>query len=756
MSASPRRHQATLARTGRTRAARLVEMTLLAALCALALLVLRPTYGGNGYLIAGGAGVAAGLVVGYAGAALDVSALLVAAVTVMAYFAVGLVVPGPGSLSGLVDLAGHGWKQLLTTLPPVGDSGPLLGLPFLLGLSAAALGGSLALRTRLSFAPLLAPSGLLAATILLGPPASSTLPLGAGFVAAALAWAAVRHQRTRPPVQNGARQTTRVALGAAMLAVAALGASVIGPGLPLAKANHRVVLRNYVRPPFDVQQYPSPLAGFRKYTKNGLLYDKTLFTVTGLPGGAPLRIATMTTYDGTVWAAADPDDTTSSTATFQRVGSSISTTGAGIWATVTVRINHDYDDVWLPTAGQLATVSFAGSHRRQYGRALRYNLATDTGVVPPRVRDGDSYATRVLVPPPAPDLGRVEPFGTADVDPGLTAFLQSSTTTWTHGVDGTWPQVLAVARHLREVGRYSDGAGDEAQYLPGHSIGRLTTFLAGAQIVGDDEQYAAAFALMTMFLGVPARVVLGAVPEPGGVVKGRDVHAWVEVHAADGSWLRIPTEEFMPDTSKKPDKIPPQQQQDSSAAVVPPPNSVHPPSSLDSPDQQQTRVDRRTGDNATHGRGGNQFLHALGLVGTYGIPPVAVVVLPGLVIVAVKGLRRRRRRGRGPTATRVAAGWREMVDVARDLGRPVPAGQTRREDARTLGPLGLAPLAASADSVVFGPGQPPPDAAAWYWSEVDRTRRDISRGLTRWRRLRMAVSLRSLRPSRPVRMTGRS
>jgi hypothetical protein len=142
------------------------------------------------------------------------------------------------------------------------------------------------------------------------------------------------------------------------------------------------------------------------------------------------------------------------------------------------------------------------------------------------------------------------------------------------------------------------------------------------------------------------------------------------------------------------------------------------------------------------------------VIGTYGIPPLAAIVLPGLLIVCLKVLRRRRRRSRGPTATQVAAGWREIVDFARDLGRPVPGGQTRREDARTLGPLGLAPLAASADAVVFGPGQPPADAAEWYWSEIERARREISRGLTRRQRLRAAVSLRSFRtPRRPVRVS---
>lgn len=759
MAGAPSRHRraAEAPKRSATLVAQLGDLAFLAALCVIALLALRTTYGGTGYLMSGCIGIAAGLVISYAGAALAVPVLLVAVATVAAYFLVGLVVPGPKSLSGLNSLAVHGWKQLLTTLPPIGDSGPLLGLPFLLGLAAAALGGTLALRTKPSFAPLFAPAALFATTILLGLGKATTLPLGAAFVAVALGWAAVRHQRTRPIVQHGARQTTRLVLAVGMLAVAALGASAIGPGFPLAKANRRVVLRNYVHPPFDLQQYPSPLAGFRNYAKGGALYDKTLFTAGGLPDGAPLRIATMTDYDGSVWATGDPTATTSSMATFQRVGTSISTTGDGTRATVKVQINHDYNDVWLPTAGQLSKVQF---HTKGYGGAFRYNLDTDTGVIPLRLKDGDRYTMRALVPAPTPDLTHVDAFGTADVDPTVAALVGSAVTQWTHGVNSGWPQVLAVAKHLRDVGRYSDGNGDERVYLPGHSIGRLTSFISGNQnqglqaLVGDDEQYAALFALMTEFLGVPARVVLGAVPEPDGTVKGKDVHAWVEVHAGNGDWLRIPTSEFMPDTTKKPEKIPPQQQQNSSAAVVPPPNSVRPPSSVDSPDQQQTRVDRRTNKNSSSSGGSNGFLHALGLIGTYGGPPIGAIVLPCLLIIGLKGLRRRRRRTQGAVTTQVAAGWREIVDFARDAGRPVPGGQTRPEDARTLGPLGLGSLAASADSVVFGPGQPTPDAAAWYWSEVERARREISHGLSRWQRLRAAVSLRSFRtPRRPVRLT---
>lgn len=119
----------------------------------------------------------------------------------------------------------------------------------------------------------------------------------------------------------------------------------------------------------------------------------------------------------------------------------------------------------------------------------------------------------------------------------------------------TWAAVTAAAEFMRTSGAYSDGTSpSDARYLPGHSAGRLTAFLTDPkQIVGNDEQYAATFALVANQLGMPARVVLGAVVPEGGTVRGQDVHAWVEVHDASGEWLAVPSTVFMPDRSKRPD-----------------------------------------------------------------------------------------------------------------------------------------------------------------------------------------------------------
>ena len=86
-------------------------------------------------------------------------------------------------------------------------------------------------------------------------------------------------------------------------------------------------------------------------------------------------------------------------------------------------------------------------------------------------------------------------------------------------------RVFAIADHLTTEGRYSDGvAAAEKIYHPGHNVNRLGDEFANAPImVGNDEQYAAIMALLANNVGVPARVVMGAVVPEDGVIEGRDV-----------------------------------------------------------------------------------------------------------------------------------------------------------------------------------------------------------------------------------------
>lgn len=731
----------------------LVDAAFLSALFIVALLGFRTTYTGWGFLLAGGAGLALGVLAGHVASALRRPMIAVAAMTVAVFFLLGGLVamrgsggvPTPATLIGLADLGVHGWKQLLTTLPPVDGAGPLLVIPYILGLLCGAGGFTLARRVSLSAAPIGAPFAVLVAVILLGTGEAAGL-LGAVFAAVGTGWLAVRAARHRSGTRaGGMRSVTAVVLVGAAAGLVLLAS----PVLPGTGSADRLVLRNYVEPPFEIGAYASPLVGYRKHTKDAnQLWDQTLFTVDGLPQGERVRIATLDGYDGRVWGATnDPSGAAGPLQrnNFQRVGVQIPVTGSGAEADVTIRIEAAYataDELsaWLPTAGHAREIAFTGERKAGHTESLRYNLATASGIVADRLREGDTYALRTLLAATGiPD--DAQPFGPPTVRTGELAFVRSKVAKWTGGAGTMAERLKAAAAYLRDNGAYTDGGPGETEYLPGHSTARLTAFFNAKRPAGNDEQYAAAYALVANEIGMPARVVLGAVPGAGGVVRGENVQAWVEIHLANGSWAVIPNTEYMPDRSKKPDHQPPQEIENTDAAVVPPPNTVKMPSSL---------VDASRTDASGVGTGpiGERFpvwLEDL-LVGV-GSVLLPICALVGL-LVGTKALRRHRRRTRGSTTARFATGWREVVDHARDLGTKVPRGLTRRQEAALLARFDLRGLAVHADDHVFGPGTPDQAAVDAFWAAVRQTRSRMRAVVPWWRRWLAAVDVRTFLPAR--------
>jgi hypothetical protein len=773
----------------RTTRTDLVDAAFVAVLGTFALLGFAATFAGWRYLAVGAAGLGAGLVLSHAVSALRKPVLLLAAAVVAVFFAGGvpLVLPGApltaGTVRTLAESAVYGWKQLLTTLPPVTEP-RLVVIAWILGLLCGAAGSAVALRVPAApgrtaalraAAPVAVPALTLALVILLGThePAAQVAD-GAGFAVVALLWTAVRLGRTtgRTAARRGSA-AGRLLAGAGVLGVAAGAAFAAGP--VLAGGNGRDVLRDHVVPPFDIGAYASPLVGFRKYTRDAnQLWDQPLFTVTGLPDGAPVRIALLDDYDGSVWGAGGAR----TDGGYQRVGTTFGPAGG---STVRVTIAAAYAaatdlNPWLPGAGTAGSIEFAGARRAALAESLRVNLAASTGLVTARLAAGDSYTVRTTVA--AVTLPQdAQPAGRPALTENAQALLSSKVATWTRGAAGGTAQLKAVAAYLRANGAYTDGGPGEGQYLPGHSLGRLAAFFNGNRPAGNDEQYAAAYALIANYLGLPARVVLGATPGAGGVVRGGDVHAWVEVHVA-GGWATVPQTEFMPDVSKKPEQQPPQAAENTDAIVVPPPNAARQPTST----TDTSRTDPRTTGGEKHRTPWWQrWWRVIAPAVTYGGPPLLAVLLAAGAVAGAKLRRRHRRRTRGPVTGRYAGGWRELVDAARDLGADVPAGGTRQEEAVLLAGLGLAGgtrpgevhppagpgpgaagrpgvdlgrLATAADAAVYGAGEPAAAQAAEYWREIDAARRLLTRSGGRWRRWRAVLSPRSLRPRRRRRRAG--
>ncbi len=746
----------------------LVDAGFLVGMLVLALVGFRTTFDTPVYLAAGVLGILLGVGLSHVANVLRQPVIVIAGLVIAVYFLVGGfvgvrdhlvagVVPTPSSLSGLSSVAVGGWKDLLTTLPPVDGTGQLVILPYLLGLLGGTVGFTVARRTRLPWVALLTPLAVTGMIILLGTrtPAAA-LPIGLGTAALAAGWVVVRARRLSLVTVGGSEstgRTARVVTGAALLALAGVGAALAAPYLP-GGARERVVLRAYVEPPFDPTSYPSPVAGFRKYTEGAkLLWDQTLVSVTGLPAGSRLRFATLDAYSGTAWGAGSAASDATRPDSYQRVGTSIEQPSVREPATYTVTVEAAYAavsdlNVWLPAAGPATRVEFAGGNGPAHAASLRYNLALGQGIVPDRLRTGDVITLSGGVSATVSD-GKLIPGNGVLMESSSFGFISAQATKWGGGQGDPWTQVMTAAKYLKLTGAYSDGTNAaEVQYLPGHGMGRLLTFANVKQPVGNDEQYAAVFALVANQLGVPARVVLGAAVPEGGKVRGQDVHVWVEVLASDGSWVGVPETVFMPDRNKKPDQQEPPAADTVQSKVVPPPPAARPPASADSLGTADAGAEGLIDDSPD-----TVFTWPAWVVTAARIagPPLAAVLTGCALIVLAKVLRRRRRRLRGAPTARLAGGWREIVDRAADLGATVPAAATRREQGVGLAALGVRDLADAADAGVFGPGDPTEADVAAFWNRVDGARKGMATAYPRWKRWRAAVSLRSLLGARPLR-----
>ena len=372
-----------------------------------------------------------------------------------------------------------------------------------------------------------------------------------------------------------------------------LVAAVVAAGSNLVVApvaeDGRYVLRQNIIPPFDPQAYPSPLAGLRKFEK--IQREQTLFTVDGLPTGARLRFATMDAYNGLVWNVVNGDGgPADGSGVFRRVGARVVAPRAGAPARVTVHVDT-YHEIWLPTVGELTDVSFNGSHAPQLGDSFRYNATTSIGVVPNGLTNGDSYTMDVVIPPdPDPTTLPDHTFASVTM-PDLTGVPDEVSTLasdWAGAGGASYAQLVALVDTLKR-GAFSDGDAQSGVNAPaGHGAKRVRDFLAGDQLVGDSEQYAAVLALMSRELGMPARVVLGVVPPAAGFtgqVTGAMVSAWVEVDFAGLGW--VPFDPTPPVTSlPKKQQVKPQTNPQGTV-LDPPILAAQPPVPLPPPQAQE-------------------------------------------------------------------------------------------------------------------------------------------------------------------------
>lgn len=725
---------------------RAADLVVVVALGLLVSLGWDSVHGGSVWWLPVAGGLLLGALLALVGTALRLPAMALVALGAVVFLLAGAplalpgsTVPGPDAIRVLLDSAVHGWRDLVTLVPPVGARDGLLVPALLASLVAGLLAGSLALRLRRTWPALAVLGALLVGVALLGTDRPvAPLVQGAVLTVVGLAWAAVRrHRAAASLVERGSRVPSRTVVGVVtVLAVAALS-GLTAPSVA-APERERFSLREVVEPPIDPQAYASPLVSFRKYVKD--LPDTTLFTVEGLPDGARLRLATLDTYDGVVWRVSGrgPDGG----GRYVHVEGPTGDVAGAPTTPVTVEVDG-YSGVWLPTVGQTAQAQFAGPDAEALADAFHYNAATGTGLSTRPLRSGDRYTLQAVVVPPPTDeqvaqavaapVALTPPEGVPTVVPEQAGAFAGTATT-------AGAKAQALASQLATLGYFSHGLDGQSSRA-GHGADRIAALLADeTAMIGDGEQYAAAMALMARRLDLPARVVMGFRPDTSGggpvTVTGDDVSAWVEVALAGHGWVAF---DPVPDESREPQLQQPTPRSEPRPRVDQPPPPVSEPE--EPPPTSSEGTDERT---PVPDSGLGRWL----AVAAWVLIPLLLLLTPVAVLLWLKHRRRRRRATRGSPSARIAGGWAELVDTARDLGTPPPPRATRREAARVLdsryAAAGTLGLAERADHGVFAPDEPTEAEVAQFWAEVEASLRGMSSSVPLVRRVRGRLSPASL------------
>ena len=199
-----------------------------------------------------------------------------------------------------------------------------------------------------------------------------------------------------------------------------------------------------------------------------------------------------------------------------------------------------YSGVWLPAGGEVQSLRISGDRGRDIAGGLYYNAGSATLLTAAGIGAGDSYETSVLFPEEYDDA-QLAQYGFADsVQPrlqGEPAIIGAKAAEYAGEETTPVQRVRRLQQILATEGYFSNGKDGETPSLPGHGAARMLGLLDAEQMVGDDEQYAVAMALMARKLGIPARVVMGFYPDweeldpaPAKIeITGDDVHAWVEI-----------------------------------------------------------------------------------------------------------------------------------------------------------------------------------------------------------------------------------
>jgi transglutaminase-like putative cysteine protease len=746
-----------------------IDIAVVLVLSAIGMIGFGTAFDSVNYLIAGLGGLVIGGAAAYVAYRLGFGALLTAAVAVVAYYLFGSpialfgdalfgVLPTLGTLASLSVGAVFGWADIMTLRAPVSLPDYVTAVPYLSGWIVALVSVTLALRwlprrPRVAWRSgilLIGPAVLYLGGVLLGTDEPYFAAIrGITFAVVALIWLGWRRRDgAQVALNDGGAMLRRKVLGTvAVVGTAALLGGVVGSLVAPAPEN-RFVLREQIEPPFEPLNYPSPLAGFREYTKD--LVDTTVFTVDGLEAGQRIRLATMDTYNGVIWGVAGAEQATDASGSFRLVGRTIPdpplfSTNSSVSLDVTIGA---YDDVWIPDAGYADSITLSDADKK-FAQDVRYNDATGTAVLTSGLSEGASYTLEAsLQSLPSPEqlvdvpVASITPSSVSNTpDPVIARATEIANTATT-----PYAKLQAIEQYLATTGFLSHGtASDQAPSRAGHGADRMYDMVTLPTMVGDEEQYASLFALMARSFNYPVRVVMGFAPEVTGdgpiAVTGDDVTAWPEVAFEGVGWIPFyPT----PDETDVPqDQVP-------KPKTEPQPQVRQPPRTDTEQDDLVTAVEIDDSDDDEEDPPFvvPTWVYILGIVLAV---PLVFLLVPLLIIAGIKARRLRRRRAapRGDTAT--AGAWDELLDRYSELGYTVPTRTTRTHVASGLEEqvgtteAGLGNIALRTDNAVFSGRTVGEDETEQVWTEAMAAVQVARASATRGRRILSRFRISSVR-----------
>ncbi|MGJ8721419.1 MAG: DUF3488 and transglutaminase-like domain-containing protein [Salinibacterium amurskyense] len=663
------------------------------------------------------------------------------------------VVPSLEGLSDLVAGVALGWKQLLTISLPVGDYQALLVPALVLVYFGTVVALSIAFRTRIAELSVVPAMVVFVMAIALGPtypdqPLSLSLILLI-VIALSLVWFRWRRRRDTVNALEAAMDEAGVArrkrefgfagvrtvVSAVVILAIASGIAVVAANV-VPPTNNRSVLRTAIVEPFDPRDYVSPLSGFRRYWQPSTA-NSVLFEVAGVPLGTRVRLATLDSYNGVVYAVGS-DRVSSESGSFSRVPSRFDQSGVdGEQVDMTITV-ADYSGVWLPTVGLFEQVEFSGDRAADLRNSFYYNKVSGTAAVVDGLMSGDTYTFEGVAPiqPDSDEISSLTP-GLAEV-PSIQQSPEELTEKldqYVRGFTSSGERLDAMLSGLAADGYVSHGVGvDEPASRSGHSADRIAELVTAPRMIGDGEQYAVAASMMANELGFPARVVLGFVTSDSQI-RGDDVSAWIEVNTAEYGWVTIDPN---PPLREIPDEDP-----DDIAQVARPQTVVQPPEIESDTTNRQSNPDSEQALQPDLDPVLQAILAALRTAGWIALV-LLVLAAPFVLIIAAKLRRRQLRKRAESSVEQISGGWQEFEDSLIDHGYSPPIAGTRTEVAAVMATPDARQLAEHADRAIFSGGTPEASDVDAFWSNVSELETQLNTGLSRWARFKTKISLRSL------------